>query len=59
MAEACLVDRSNDKNIEKKLGVPLISLLNIDVKTYSSDNLPQHLQNILAIKPGSRNLNKS
>lgn len=59
VAEACLVDRSNDKNIEKKLGVPLISLLNIDVKTYSSDNLPQHLQNILAIKPGSRNLNKS
>lgn len=59
IAEACLVDRSNDKNIEKKLGVPLISLLNIDVKTYASDNLPQHLQNILAIKPGSRNLNKS
>ena len=59
IAEACLVDRSNDKNIEKKLGVPLISLLNIDVKTYASDNLPNHLQNSLAIKPGSRNLNKS
>lgn len=59
IAEASLVDRSNDKNIEKKLGVPLVSLLNIDVKTYDSDNLPKYLLDIPAIKPGSRNLHKS
>jgi orotate phosphoribosyltransferase len=57
IAEACLVDRSNDKDIAKKLGVPLISLLEIEVKTFDSHNVPQDLRNINAVKPGSRFLN--
>ncbi|MCE3232556.1 MAG: pyrE [Rickettsiaceae bacterium] len=55
VAEASLIDRSNGKT---DLGVPLISLLALDVKTYSEDNLPPALQNTPAVKPGSRWLNK-
>ncbi len=54
VGEACLVDRSQDKNISQKLGVPLISLLEIEVKTFGQDNIPQELKSIEAIKPGSR-----
>lgn len=54
VAEASLVDRSSDKNLEKKMGVPVISLLHIDVKTFDENNLPEELKNIPAIKPGSR-----
>lgn len=54
IAEACLIDRSNDKGISQKLGVELISLIEIKVETFSSDKIPDHLKNIDAIKPGSR-----
>ncbi len=54
VGEACLIDRSNDKDISQKLSVPLISLLEIEVKTFGQDNIPQELQNIEAVKPGSR-----
>jgi orotate phosphoribosyltransferase len=54
VAEAALVDRSNDKNLEQKLNVPVISLLQINVKTFEKNNIPQELQNVLAVKPGSR-----
>jgi orotate phosphoribosyltransferase len=58
VAEACLVDRSCDKNLSEKLGVPVISLLQVDVKTFDESNVPQELKDIPAVKPGSRFLNK-
>lgn len=51
VGEACLVNRSGEGN---PLPVPLVSLLDIEIKTYFEDNLPPHLQNIPAEKPGSR-----
>ncbi len=52
IAEASLIDRrgSGAQNLE----VPLISLLKLEVPTYKPDALPEHLQPIPAIKPGSR-----
>jgi orotate phosphoribosyltransferase len=38
------------------LGVPLTSLLTLDIRNYSPDNLPPELAAIPAIKPGSRGL---
>jgi orotate phosphoribosyltransferase len=54
VAEASLVDRSNDKNLEEKMGVPVVSLLKVDVKTFDENNIPEELKNVPAIKPGSR-----
>ena len=54
IGEACLVDRSSYDNIEEKLGVPVISLLKLDVQVFEHNNIPPHLDNIPAIKPGSR-----
>lgn len=54
VAEACLVNRSNDKDLDKKLGVPVFSLLDIEVKTFDQSNIPDSLKNIEAVKPGSR-----
>jgi orotate phosphoribosyltransferase len=55
VAECSLIDRSAaDENIEEKLGVPVISLLKVDVKTFSADNIPSTIKDIPAIKPGSR-----
>ncbi len=58
IAEASLVDRSNDKNLEAKMGVPVISLLSVDVKTFDENNVPEELKDIPAIKPGSRFLSQ-
>ena len=58
VAEASLVDRSNDKNLEAKMGVPVISLLSVDVKTFDENNVPEELKNIPATKPGSRFLSQ-
>lgn len=58
IAEACLVDRSNDEKLEEKMGVPIISLLSVDVKTFDENNVPAELKDIPAIKPGSRFLKK-
>lgn len=55
IAEASLIDRSNGT---VDLGVPLISLMGLEVKTFSEDNIPEDLAGIPAIKPGSRWLNK-
>ncbi|MEP3245352.1 MAG: orotate phosphoribosyltransferase [Sneathiella sp.] len=49
----CLIDRSNGS---ADVGVPLYSLLGMDVKSYEANNLPPHLQAIPAVKPGSRGL---
>lgn len=58
IAEASLIDRSSDDKLEQKMGVPVISLLQIDVKTFDENNVPSELKNIPAIKPGSRFINK-
>ena len=50
---ACLIDRSaGTTNIDKKI----VSQVEIQISTYSKENLPKHLKGIKAIKPGSRNL---
>lgn len=53
VAAACLVDRSNGK---ADVGVPLFSLVRLDVPAYGADHLPPELAAIPAIKPGSRGL---
>ena len=50
---ACLIDRSNGK---ADIGVPLISLAQVDAPSYAADNLPPELAVIPAVKPGSRGL---
>ncbi len=51
VAEACLVDRSSGNH---HLPFPLHALLTLDVQTFSADNIPPHLQETDAVKPGSR-----
>jgi len=53
IGEAALIDRSQD-NLEQILGVSTTTLLKLDIKTFSKDNIPEELKNIEAIKPGSR-----
>jgi len=55
VAEASLIDRSGGAH---GLPFPLISLLTLDVKTYTENALPEHLQGTPAVKPGSRFLTK-
>jgi orotate phosphoribosyltransferase len=55
VAASCLIDRSNGK---VDVGVPLVSLMGLEIPAYSADNLPEHLRGIDAIKPGSRDLKK-
>lgn len=54
VAESCLIDRSGDKNLESKLGVPVVSLLQLDIRTFDESEVPEDLKSIPAIKPGSR-----
>lgn len=56
IGEAALVDRSDQYNddIELRLGVPVVSLIKIDVKVFEESSIPQSLKDIPAIKPGSR-----
>ena len=51
VAEAALINRGG-KSVD--LGVPLITLANLDIPNYDEENLPKDLKNIPAIKPGSR-----
>ena len=53
VAEAALVDRSG-ADLAHVLGVPAITLLKLDIKTFAANNIPHELQNTVAIKPGSR-----
>ena len=50
---ACIIDRSNGKS---QIDKTIISQVQIEIPTYSQKDLPKHLQNIKAVKPGSRNL---
>jgi orotate phosphoribosyltransferase len=53
LGAACLIDRSGGK---ADLGVPLVSLVQLDIPAYAPDQLPPELAAIPAIKPGSRGL---
>ena len=60
IAEASLIDRSdNDVDMEKKLSIPIISLLKIEAETFSPNNIPDYIKNVEAIKPGSRFITNS
>jgi orotate phosphoribosyltransferase len=50
---ACLIDRSNGR---ADVGVPLVSLLRLDVPDYPPDAIPPELAAIPPEKPGSRGL---
>lgn len=50
---ACLVDRSAG---ELEIGVPLVSLIKLDIPAYTPDALPAELAAIPPVKPGSRSL---
>jgi orotate phosphoribosyltransferase len=56
IAEASLIDRSGGES--KKMPFPLISLLTLDVATFDEKNVPPHLTEVPAVKPGSRWLQK-
>jgi orotate phosphoribosyltransferase len=53
VAEGCLVDRSGGK---ADVGVPLVALATVNFPAYPADALPEDLERIPAIKPGSRGL---
>jgi orotate phosphoribosyltransferase len=53
LGAACLIDRSNGK---ADVGVPLVSLVRLDVPDYAADALPPELAALPATKPGSRDL---
>jgi orotate phosphoribosyltransferase len=53
VAEGCLVDRSGGK---ADVGVPLTALATVNFPAYPADDLPEALEKIPAIKPGSRGL---
>ncbi|MEE8258129.1 MAG: orotate phosphoribosyltransferase [Sphingomonadales bacterium] len=55
IAGASLVNRSGGS---ADIGVPLVSLLNLDVPAYAQADLPEELKAIPVVKPGSRNLKK-
>ncbi|MEM9987893.1 MAG: orotate phosphoribosyltransferase [Pseudomonadota bacterium] len=50
---ACLIDRSGGK---ADLSVPMLPLATLEVESWPANDLPKHLQDIPAIKPGSRGL---
>jgi len=51
---ACIIDRSNNKNLKIKNNI--ISQVKLDIPTYKKKNLPSNLRNISITKPGSRHL---
>ncbi len=50
---ACIIDRSNGKSSLKQ---KIVSQVKLNIPTYSSNDLPDDLSAIKALKPGSRNL---
>ena len=48
---ACIIDRSNGKSLIKE---KIVSQIQIEIPTYSEDQLPDHLKKTKPIKPGSR-----
>ena len=50
---ACIIDRSNNKSLIKD---KIISQIQLNIPTYTEENLPKNLSTTKPIKPGSRNL---
>ena len=50
---ACIIDRSNGKSEIKH---KIVSQVQLNIPTFSKNNLPKELSSINAVKPGSRNL---
>ena len=50
---ACIIDRSNEELLIKD---KIVSQLKFKIETFDKDHLPDELNTIKAIKPGSRNL---
>ena len=50
---ACIIDRSNGESFIKE---KIISQIELNIPTYTKNNLPKDLSLIKAIKPGSRDL---
>ena len=51
---ACIIDRSNNKNLKIKKKV--ISQIKLNIPTFKKENLPSSLKSIPITKPGSRHL---
>lgn len=51
----CLIDRSGGK---AEIGAPMTALAELDVEAWPADALPGHLQDIPAVKPGSRGVSQ-
>ena len=49
---ACIIDRSNNKNL--KIKKKIISQIKLNIPTYEKKKLPSNLKNIPITKPGSR-----
>ena len=41
-------------DVEKILGVPVITLLKLNIRSFAANNIPDELQSVEAVKPGSR-----
>ena len=50
---ACIIDRSNGRS---SLNEKIISQIQLNIPTYTKENLPKNLSLIKPVKPGSRNL---
>lgn len=53
LGAACLIDRSGGS---ADLGVPLVSLVQLNIPNYPADQLPPELAALPAVKPGSREI---
>ena len=51
---ACIIDRSNKKNLKIKKNI--VSQIKLNIPAYKEINLPSSLKNIAITKPGSRHL---
>ena len=49
---ACIIDRSNNKNL--KIKKKIISQIKLNIPTYKKKDLPSNLKNIPITTPGSR-----
>ena len=52
---SCIIDRTNNESLIKD---EIVSQIKIVIKTFKNDALPNDLQKIKPVKPGSRNLSK-
>ena len=50
---ACLINRTEGKS---EINSKIISQVELNIPTFSKDNLPKELSSIDPVKPGSRNL---